>query len=473
MLCTNGTEKECLEKGLFGDREWRLPYLKSIKKGDIGFLLNVTQDQLLGIFVAESGARLNIDPNAWNSEFPVQLKVKLIDKLQRVDKASDKLEKIVGLREIQREPFPYKVPLKNTYGPDITDRVLSLFRLTDKIRDYFKVTPPEEVGLLPEYKLEDVAGLKDVKHFVYQRILAPFEDEQAAYNLRLRIGGGILLFGPPGTGKTLMAMAIASHIHAKFIDISPSIIVGYPGEAERKIENIFASMDKEPRAVVFLDEAEWILSRREGQSSSVMQRITPVLLAQLSRIFKQRTKPIIVIAATNKDLDFAIKKGEFREDLYHRLNVVNTYIPPLRDRKEDVPILCEYFLEKFNKEFKRKIRSISNKLMKAFMNYDWPGNVREMENVIKRLVVLKDEKTILKEFSEKNKTDQDQTLISIPASRAAASSLKDLSRQTAQEVEKKIISNALQQTNWNRKKAAELLGINYKTLLYKLKKFYN
>ena len=300
MLCTNGTEKECLEKGLFGDREWRLPYLKSIKKGDIGFLLNVTQDQLLGIFVAESGARLNIDPNAWNSEFPVQLKVKLIDKLQRVDKASDKLEKIIGLREIPREPFPYKVPLKNTYGPDITDRVLSLFRLTDKIRDYFKVTPPEEVGLLPEYKLEDVAGLKDVKHFVYQRILAPFEDEQAAYNLRLRIGGGILLFGPPGTGKTLMAMAIASHIHAKFIDISPSIIVGYPGEAERKIENIFASIDKEPRAVVFLDEAEWILSRREGQSSSVMQRITPVLLAQLSRIFKQRTKPIIVIAATNK-----------------------------------------------------------------------------------------------------------------------------------------------------------------------------
>ena len=300
MLCTNGTEKECLEKGLFGDREWRLPYLKSIKKGDIGFLLNVTQDQLLGIFVAESGAQLNIDPNAWNSRFPAQLKVKLIDKLQRVDKASDKLEKIIGLREIQRNPFPYKVPLKNTYGPDITDRVLSLFRLTDKIRDHFKVTPPEEVGLLPEYKLEDVAGLKDVKHFVYQRILAPFEDEQAAYNLRLRIGGGILLFGPPGTGKTLMAMAIAGHIHAKFIDISPSIIVGYPGEAERKIENIFASIDKEPRAVVFLDEAEWILSRREGQSSSVMQRITPALLAQLSRIFKQRTKPIIVIAATNK-----------------------------------------------------------------------------------------------------------------------------------------------------------------------------
>ena len=300
MLCTNTTEKECLEKGLFGDREYRLPYLKSIKKGDIGFLLNLSRDQLLGIFVAESEARLNIDPNAWGGGFPAQVKVKLIGQLQRVDKASEKLEKIIELREIQRDPFPYKVPLRNTYGPDITDKVISLFTLTDNVREYFKIPPPEEIGLYPEYKLEDVAGLEDVKRFIYQRIIAPFEDEETAYKLGLRIGGGLLLFGPPGTGKTLVAMAIANHIEAKFIEISPSVIIGYPGEAERRIENIFASLDKEPRAVVFLDEAEWVLCKREDQTSSVMQRITPVLLAQLSRIFRQKRKPIIVIAATNK-----------------------------------------------------------------------------------------------------------------------------------------------------------------------------
>ena len=319
MLCTDGTEKECLEKGLFGDREWRLPYLKLIKKGDIGFLLNITQNQLLGIFVAESEARLNIDPNAWGGGFPAQVKVKLIDELQRVDKASEKLKKIIELKEIQREPFSYKVPSRNTYGPDITDKILSLFRFTDNISKHFKIQPLEEIGIYPEYRLESVAGLEEVKRFIYQRILAPFEDEKTAYKLGLRIGGGLLLFGPPGTGKTLVAMAIANHIQAKFIDISPSVIIGYPGEAEKRIENIFASLDKEPRAVVFLDEAEWVLCKREDQTSSVMQRITPVLLAQLSRIFKQKRKPIIVIAATNKPamIDTAfLRPGRFDRIFY-------------------------------------------------------------------------------------------------------------------------------------------------------------
>jgi transitional endoplasmic reticulum ATPase len=175
---------------------------------------------------------------------------------------------------------------------------LSLFDISDLKID--AVSHTEEVGTFPDVSLKDVAGLDGVKEFIYQRIIAPFEDEEKAYSLGLRIGGGMLLFGPPGTEKTLIAMSIAKSIQAKFIDISPSVIVGYPGEAEKRLENIFAALDKEPRAVVFLDEAEWILCKREDQTSSAMQRITPVLLAQLSRIFKQKTKPIVVIAATNK-----------------------------------------------------------------------------------------------------------------------------------------------------------------------------
>jgi len=297
-ICTNKTENECIKKGLFGDIESRLQYLKSIKKGDFGFLLNVSNDQLLGIFIAESEARLNIDPDAWEGNFPAQVKVKLLGNLQRIKGATQKLGQIVELREIKRDPHPYYVPSHNTYGPEITEKVLSLFDTSELQRA--AVPQPEEVGIFPETALEDVAGLNDVKDFVYQRIIAPFEDEEKAYSLGLRIGGGMLLFGPPGTGKTLIAMSIAKSIQAKFIDISPSVIVGYPGEAEKRLENIFAALDKEPRAVVFLDEAEWILCKREDQTSSVMQRITPVLLAQLSRIFKQKIKPIVVIAATNK-----------------------------------------------------------------------------------------------------------------------------------------------------------------------------
>lgn len=319
MLCTDRTEKECLEKGLFGDREWRLPHLKSIKKGDIGFLLNISKNELLGIFEAESPAQLNIDPNAWERQFPAQVKMKLVGRsVQRISGATEKLEKIVQLREIKRESFSYKVPTQNTYGPEVTEKVLTLYDIPETLE---KAQPqPPEVGMIPaEYTLEDVAGLTEVKEFVYQRIIAPFQDEEIAYDLKLRVGGGMLLFGPPGTGKTLISMSIAKNIQAKFVDISPSVILGYPGEAERRLENIFAALDKEPRAVVFLDEAEWILSKRDDQTSSVMQRITPVLLAQLSRIFKERTKPIVIIAATNKPemIDPAfLRPGRFDKIFY-------------------------------------------------------------------------------------------------------------------------------------------------------------
>lgn len=298
MLCTNGTEGECLEKGLFGDRKWRLPYLKSVKKGDFGFLLNVSQNNLLGVFEAEGPARLDIDKDAWGGGFPAQIKVKIIGNVQRISDASTKLGSFLKLKEIQRTPYGYKVPAQNTYGPETTERALSLFTIPKELKASGR--REEDVGIYPETTLTDVAGLQEIKEFVYQRIIAPFEDEEATFRLKLRIGGGMLLYGPPGTGKTIVGMSIASNIQAKFIEVSPSIIRGYPGDAERRLESMFTALDKEPRAVVFIDEAEWILSKRDEQTSSVMQRITPVLLAQLSSIFKQRTKPIVVIAATNK-----------------------------------------------------------------------------------------------------------------------------------------------------------------------------
>lgn len=317
MLCTNVTEKECIERGLFGDLEWRIRFLSTIKKGDIGFLLNVFSDQLLGIFQAESSAQLNLIPDAWGGRFPAQVKVKLIGELQRIDNATEKIGRIVRLRKIRKEPFSYKIPAHDTYGPEITEQILSFFK---KPNDLEKVQPqPIEVGISPQYTLDDVAGLDDVKNFIYQRIIAPFEDEKVTHSLKLRIGGGMLLFGPPGTGKTLISMSIARNIQAKFIDISPSIIIGYPGEAEKRLESIFAALEKEPRAVIFFDEAEWVLRKRETQASSVMQRITPLLLAQLSRIFKEKMRPIIVIAATNKpqEIDPAfLRPGRFDKKFY-------------------------------------------------------------------------------------------------------------------------------------------------------------
>jgi SpoVK/Ycf46/Vps4 family AAA+-type ATPase len=342
MICTNETEKECLERGLFGDQEWLFPYLKVIKRGDIGFLINVSNDEIIGVFEADGPAMLNIVPEAWGGRFPAQIKVKLITKEhKRIDSASLKLKGILELREVKRDKFAYKIPKQKAYGPDVTNKVLGLFRVDDYF--YSNLGLYDDLGLFPQYKLEDVAGLEEVKNFIYQRVIAPFEDWELASKLRLRVGGGMLLFGPPGTGKTLIAMAIANHIQAKFIDISPSVIIGYPGEAEKRLENIFHGLEKEPRAVLFLDEAEWILCRREDQTSSVMQRVTPVLLSQLGRIFKNKNKPIIVIAATNKPqmIDSAfLRPGRFDKLFYIGLPDEDARVEiikmQLRDRPHDL-----------------------------------------------------------------------------------------------------------------------------------------
>jgi hypothetical protein len=128
MLCTNETEKECLERGLFGDQEWLFPYLKVIKKGDIGFLINVSNDEIIGVFEAVEPARLNIVPEAWGGRFPAQINVKLITKEhKRIDRASFRLKSILELKEIKRDKFPYKKPKQKTYGPDVTNKVLESF----------------------------------------------------------------------------------------------------------------------------------------------------------------------------------------------------------------------------------------------------------------------------------------------------------------------------------------------------------
>ncbi len=313
MICTDKTEQECLYKGLFGDLESRMQYLTTIKEGDIGFLLNLSKDELLGIFLAESKAKLNIDEKAWGGKFPAQIKVKPIGNIQRIPGATSKLEEIIKMSPIRSGK---RAPAQNAYGPDITNKILSFFNIPDNLEE----NKEPEIGTISEYTLDDdVAGLNEIKEFVKSRIIAPFEDIELAYTLKLKIGGGILLVGPPGTGKTLIAMAVAKSIDAKFIEVSPSVIMGYPGEAEKRIENIFSALEKEPRAVVFLDEAEWILNKRMDQTSTVMQRITPVLLSQLSRIFKEKTRPIIFIAATNKPekIDSAfLRPGRFDRIFY-------------------------------------------------------------------------------------------------------------------------------------------------------------
>ena len=165
----------------------------------------------------------------------------------------------------------------------------------------------------------------------------------------------MFLFGPPGTGKTLLGKSIANEIEAKFIEITPTIIRGYPGDAEKRIEQIFSALDKEPRAVLFLDEAEWILGKREQQTSSVMPRITSTLLAQLTKLFKDRNRPIIVIAATNRpeSVDTAYLRPERFDQKYY------VGLPKFDARNQ---IIKNQFINRKNSLTESDIEEISNRL---------------------------------------------------------------------------------------------------------------
>ena len=184
-----------------------------------------------------------------------------------------------------------------------------------------------------------------------------------------------------------------------------------------------------------------------------------------------------ILAATNKDLEEAMKDGRFREDLYYRLNVVNVTIPPLRERKEEIPLLCDHFLRKHNRKYNSSITSVSQRVMTYFMEYDWPGNIRELENVIKRLVILANEGQVIDELTTKIEAQKMVQKEQFPTQHSASTSddpygvsLKDMSKSLTSSAEKEVILRALQQTQWNRKQAALMLNISYKTLLNKIKR---
>ena len=186
-----------------------------------------------------------------------------------------------------------------------------------------------------------------------------------------------------------------------------------------------------------------------------------------------------IIAATTRNLEEAVREGEFREDLYYRLNVVTNHLPPLRDRLDALPLLTEHFLQMYNEQYGKNVKHLSEETMQVLLSYHWPGNVRELENMIKRMVVLGNENAVLQEI-------QNQTA---PSSPEAASGddvfdvdvlgadlqggegldLKAISKRAAQIAEKKVIERVLNQTRWNRKEAAGKLQISYKALLYKMK----
>jgi transcriptional regulator with GAF, ATPase, and Fis domain len=182
-----------------------------------------------------------------------------------------------------------------------------------------------------------------------------------------------------------------------------------------------------------------------------------------------------IIAATNRELEDAIARGAFREDLYYRLNVVSIDIPPLRDRREEIPVLSEYFLNKYTAEYRTPALPIPPDLMELFMTFRWPGNVRELENVIRRYVVLQDGDGIRAELESRLSKQMDGQIEALTESylqdNPESVDLKEVSRRAALMVERNMIIKTLRKTSWNKWRAAKELRVSYKTLLTKIEQY--
>ena len=175
-----------------------------------------------------------------------------------------------------------------------------------------------------------------------------------------------------------------------------------------------------------------------------------------------------VIAATNINMKAAMADKSFREDLYYRLNGFTLSIPPLRERKEEIPVFADYFMRKGSRRYGREVLPFSPRLMQALTDYSWPGNLREMENVVNRYLVLGEEKAILEELSPYAAVNDEY---SPKAEVPKGGGLKGLVRSLKGEAESTAIAQVLEGTGWNRKAAANDLKISYKALLYKIKQY--
>ncbi|HVN37884.1 MAG TPA: sigma-54 dependent transcriptional regulator [Myxococcota bacterium] len=298
----------------------------------------------------------------------------------------------------------------------------------------------------------------------------------------------VLVRGESGTGKELVARTIfqlSSRRDRPFVKVNcaalPSELLeselfgfekgAFTGAQKRKL----GKFEYANQGTIFLDEISEMHPNLQAKLLQVLQD------GEFSRLGGESDVRVDtrIIAATNRNLEEAVADGSFREDLYYRLNVVTVHMPPLRERRDSIPLLVDRFLQKNNEQYGKSVKHLSNETMEVFMRYHWPGNVRELENMVRRMVVLGNEQAVLDEISLRGPEPEPEEAgardmldfegLGAELDKGESIDLKAISRRAAQVAEKRVIERVLLQTRWNRKEAAERLQISYKALLYKMK----
>jgi len=289
----------------------------------------------------------------------------------------------------------------------------------------------------------------------------------------------VFICGESGVGKEVVARMI--HLRSKrrnqaFIKVNCAALPGELLESELfgfeqgaftgAVRSKPGKFELANKGTIFLDEIAEMSVHLQAKLLHVLQD------HQYSRLGGRHLveTDVRVLAATNVDVQDAMKTGKFREDLYYRLNVLSINVPPLRERTSEIPLLFKHFLEKYSEKFGKKLQAPSKYLLDAAMNYPWPGNLRELENFVKRYVILEDDEGSLRELIEMAATRQRTSPREEPHI-PKEQGLKALVRGLKDEAEMEAIADALEKTRWCRKDAAKMLGISYKALLYKMRQF--
>jgi two-component system response regulator AtoC len=329
----------------------------------------------------------------------------------------------------------------------------------------------------------------------------------------------VLIRGESGVGKELVARAIhqrSTRRQKPFVKVNCAALPAelleselfghekgaFTGAATTRI----GKFEQAHSGTIFLDEIGEMKPPLQAKLLHVLQDAEFTKLGSNKRI----TVDVRVVAATNRDLEQMMLHGEFREDLYYRLKVIEASVPSLRERRDEIPSLTDFFIVKYSHRYNRPVRPLSPELRDQFLGYDWPGNVRELENMIKRFVILQDEQLVTRELTRPRPVATTAPMLSAPdyarvappafhsptappaappASADLADSdavsdgaaapappggpdgrrLADVAREAALAAERSIIAVTLRQVHWNRRKAAQILGVSYKTLLNKIK----
>jgi len=336
----------------------------------------------------------------------------------------------------------------------------------------------EERETLRRENLQLKEQIKNIEgNYNFGNMIAKSKEMQSIFKLSAKVAlydTTILISGESGTGKELIARGI--HFSGKRSE-KPLIPVNCGSIPENLIESelfgyikgAFTGADKNKKGLfeaadkgtIFLDEVGELPLTMQVKLLRVLQEneIRPVGDS------KSREIDVRVIGATSLDLEEEVKKGNFREDLFYRLNVLSIKLPPLRDRAEDIPLLCNLFIDRFNYKLEKNIQGISSKALSLLLEHYWPGNVRELENAIERAVLLADESMLL--------PDNFPSELGVKSYDVDANDIFNLHslREAKEILEKKLITKVLIKTAGNRTKASKLLEISHPSLLSKIKAY--